>query len=428
MMDITRMLPHNFEAEQSVLGSMLLGDDYAREGVSLLIAEDFYRQAHQMIFTAIVSVLRKNGGVDLISVSTELREQGVAEETGGAYYLSECTDAVPTAVNLDYHARKVRSCAVDRKMRELAYRAFATDEETPPEVRLDTLISQLRSLLPTAGGGPMNLPDAVGQFMELYDHEAELKRQGQEVFGAYTGLESLDKVFRGWRPGTLNILSAQSGAGKTAIAVQIAIANAKKGKRVAFYSLEMSRMQLVERILANNGGIDLWNITNRSMSEDQYARAVDVPERCRQIVIDDTCGLTVQQIHARTERLMTEGRFGIVIVDYLQIIRGARIPGQNRETQVHGIATDLKNLAKNLDVPVVVLCQLNREGKLRESDGIFHDADSETLYIRNTECFDEQQEVQFVIRKHRQGPGRKVYATWYASQVRIVDKGERTDE
>jgi replicative DNA helicase len=114
MMDVARMLPHNLEAEQSVLGSMLLGDDYAREGVSLLAADDFYRQAHQRIFTAIMAVLRKNGGVDLLSVFTELREQGVSDETGGAYYLNECTDAVPTAVNLDYHDRKVRSCAVDR--------------------------------------------------------------------------------------------------------------------------------------------------------------------------------------------------------------------------------------------------------------------------------------------------------------------------
>jgi replicative DNA helicase len=418
-----KLLPHDFEAEQGVLGAMISEPEAARVVASLLDPLDFYRSAHQAIFAAAVAVVRNGSHPDYLALASELRTRDQLEGIGGCFYLNELTDAVPSAAHVEYYANLVRSCALDRRMRELCFRAAETEETTPPEVRLDLLVTQLRGLMRSSKGEPMPMPKAAEEFFEVYDREAEERKNGNRlIFGANTGIGVLDKVFRGWRPGTLNLVSSMSGAGKTALAVHIAIANAREGKRVAFFSLEMPRRQIVERILANDGKVSLWSITGRNMGEEDYGRAMDVPNHCRTIVIDDSAGLTVEQIHSRVERMTANGQFGLVIVDYLQIVQPALRRDQNREQQVAGIAKGLKDMSKRLDVPVLALSQLNGEGEIRESRGALHVADSETLYDREMDSSDTIQNIKFVVRKNRQGPRKQGPAVWHGDQVRFYDQ------
>lgn len=435
--------PQNLEAEQSVLGSILIDNQVFHKVIDFLSPEDFYRPAHGKIFSAMIELVSQSQPIDVVTLQSKMKSLGVYEEIGGAAYLAELLERVPTAINAEYHAKLIRDQAIKRNLvsicNEIASRGLEPGESTEDlldyaEKRIFALSSskQTRSLVPVR--------DVVKDaFKEL---EKRFENQGQ-MTGVASGYIDLDKITQGFQKSDLIIVACRPGMGKTSFSLGVTRHAATHVKApVVFFSLEMAKEQIVSRLLAAEGKVDSTRLRTGKLTEQDWDRLTRGAGRLSEspIYIDDTPALTVLEMRSKARKLKSElGELGIIIVDYLQIM-GATNKNDNREKVIADISRSLKALAKELNVPVVALSQLNRQietrpdkrpmmADLRESGAIEQDADI-ILFIHRDDLENVQpgavSMAEFIIRKHRNGPQGTVKVAWLGQYTSFENLSTQT--
>jgi replicative DNA helicase len=416
-----RVPPQNIEAEQAVLGAILIEADALATVSELLHIDDFYRKTHQMIYEAILKTANSGEPVDLITVTAALQDAGQIDEVGGVAYLAHLANAVPTAANVEYYAKLVREKSVLRRLINTATKIAATGyeggvdvEEILGEAEKRILeISQQGSL----GKGFTPIKDVLLNTFERIEYLYNNKGQ---VTGIPSGYPDLDRMTNGFNRSDLIIIAARPAVGKTAFALNIAQNIAvRAGETVAIFSLEMGAEQLVQRMLCAEANIDAGKLRTGFLDEEDWPKLTMAVGTLSEapIFIDDTPGITVQDIRSKCRRLKAEHGLGLILIDYLQLIQG-RGKSDNRQQEVSEISRTLKLIARELNVPVIALSQLSRSveqrqdkrpmmSDLRESGSIEQDADIVSFLYRDDYYNPESERkniVEVIIAKQRSGP------------------------
>lgn len=424
-----RVPPQNIEAEQAVLGAMLIDKEAIAKATEVLSADDFYREAHRVIFSAMLELYNKNEAVDMVTVTEILKRDNKLEDIGGIAYITSLANVVLTAANVKYHADIVAEKSVLRQLVRVSTEIAAMGYEANEDVGtlLDTAESRILEISnrkKKADFTPINdiLMDSVQSIESLLQNKGGLT-------GLPAGFADLDKLTSGLHPSDFIILAARPSMGKTALALNIVQNVALRAHKaiggeprsVAFFSLEMSKEQLVNRMLCAEAGIDSQRLRVGEMHDEDWTHlwdACDTMSRAK-IYIDDTAGITAMEMRSRARRLKAEHGLDLIVVDYLQLMQGSgkRNNSGDRQQEVSEISRSLKALARELDVPVLALSQLSRSvesrqvkrpmlSDLRESGSLEQDADIVAFLYRedyyNPET--ENKHTELIIAKHRNGP------------------------
>ena len=418
-----RTIPHNIDAEQSVIGSMFLTKKALQKSLEMLMPEDFYLDSHNKIFACIKSIDDQKRPVDLTTVTEELNVKGWLKQIGDVDYLAEVINGVPTTANIDEYIKIVSEKALLRKLIDEATAIVQESYKVGGNVS-DFLYSSQKKIADVSQGlrSVEFKPIQTVLTKTQSDLEALAANKG-DITGIPTGYYDLDKITSGFHPHELIIIAARPGMGKTAIALNMVTNIAIHAKKtVALFNMEMGAEQLVTRMLSSVGQIDGGKLKNGSLEHNDWKRINEAISRLSdtKIFIDDTAGQTVAEIRSKCRRLKSSpSGLDIVVIDYLTLIQSANkggATGQNRQQEVADISRALKTMAMELDVPVIALSQLSRGieqrtdkkpmlSDLRESGAIEQDAD----IVAFLHCTDEEREkedslMEFVIRKHRNGP------------------------
>ncbi len=433
-----RIPPQSIDAEMSLLGAVLIDDGTMSEISDKLKPADFYDKRHATVFDAMLRLYEKHKPVDLLTLSDELQAKKQLETVGGSSYLSELTNYVPTAAHASAYADMVRTKAVRRRLIN-ASTAIATlgyDEDKTVQELLGQAEADLFSV--SDDNLKQDLVSLEHILAESFDRIEELHRDKGKLRGVPTGWRDLDKKTAGLQKSDLIILAARPAMGKSTLAVNLAYNVASQAKKsVLIFSLEMSKEQLVDRMLAEAAGIDAFNIRTGNLSEDDFGKLSDAMGEMAEapIFIDDTPGLSVLEMRTKARREAHNHPLGLIIVDYLQLMQGSgRNYSDNRVQEVSEISRGLKLIARELDVPVVALSQLSRSvesrhpqipqlSDLRESGSIEQDADI-VMFIYREDYYnpetDNQHITDLIIAKHRNGPTGKVQLYFHPEQLRFV--------
>ena len=430
--DIGRMPPQAVEVEQAVLGAMMLEQRAIVRAVEILDESCFYHAPHSRIFAAMTELFERGIAVDQLTLTEELKRRGQLDDVGGVVYLAKLGSEVATTANIDFHARIVFEKALSRKLietsSEVIERAYAADEDV--QTLIDSAEQKLFSLSENQiGEGFERLKEVMG---ETVDHLDRIHAGAGTVLGVDTGFAELNDQMSGFQKGDLAILAARPSVGKTALALTLArnaAVNTEAG--VAIFSLEMSKIQLVQRLLSIETKVDLHKLRTGRLSDEDWMHLTHNINRLAEapIYIDDTPGISVLEARAKARRLQREYGIDMVIIDYLQLMSG-HIRAQSREQEISQISRGLKAMAKELDVPVLALSQLSRAvesrtdrrpqlSDLRESGSLEQDADV-VMFIYRPEMYDlkspdgESLEglAQIIIGKQRNGPVGSVDLMW----------------
>jgi replicative DNA helicase len=435
---VGRVPPHSRDAEASVLGAILLSGDAANQVMDKVVGDDFYLPGHQVIFTAMLALYNANQPIDVITVSEELRRSGKLDKVGGAAYLAGLADDVPAASNVEYYAGIV----VEHGLRRSLIRAGSV--VTDLAFRMD---DEVRSVLDRAEQSILGVAERregegmvpVGPlFQHAIDHIEKLEAQGSEVTGLATGYRDLDRKLAGLQPANLVVLAARPSMGKSALALNIATNVAGRGKTVAIFSLEMSKEEIVQRILCSVGRVDSMKLRTGQLGPQLWEKVVAAAAKMFKapIFIDDASVVGVTDIRAKSRRLKRVKGLDLVVVDYLQLMQGA--VRENRQQEIAEISRGLKNLARELQVPIIAVSQLNRaleqrEDKrprlsdLRESGSIEQDSDVVAFIYRHEyyhpDDADKKGIAEVNVAKHRAGATGLVEMTFIPDQTRFADLG-----
>ncbi len=424
-------LPHNTEAEIAVLGSVLLDPITALDTASsaLNFAESFYHPAHQEIFQALLSLGNGEGSrqaIDIVTLADTLDKRGKLESAGGRAYLAQINNSVPTAANIEYYVDIVHQNALLRRLirssTDILEKCFQPQDSV--KELIDGIESEILAITNLKQGGDTV---AVGDLIfDAIDHMEKLRQKDPTIMGLPTGFDSLDDIILGLRPGEMFVLAARPSIGKTALALNMAenIAMCSEPRAAGIFSLEMSTKQLVLRLLCSQARISLGDIRDCALSQGRWQEIMQAGDRLRKapIYIDDTsANLDVVELRARARRMKREHDIQVLFIDYLQLLRpvgGNR--NTTRENEVAQMSGGIKSLAKELEIPVVVLAQLNRQAEqqgqrpklshLRESGAIEQDADVVALLHRERDTDSETPidprsgiEAELIVAKHRNG-------------------------
>jgi replicative DNA helicase len=436
--DALRVPPHSGEAEQAVLGGLLL-DNSAWDGIAdRLRAEDFYRRDHQLIFGGIAELAARSEPVDAVTLAEHLANSGLAEETGGLVYLASLARDTPTAANVRAYAEIVRERSQLRQLirvsGEIAASAYESEGRSATELVDDAerRVFEIAEQGRRTGSGFIPLRDVLGATIDRLDM---LHQSQGALTGVSSGYTDLDKMTAGLQPGDLIIVAGRPSMGKTTLALNIAehaaIANQTP---VAVFSMEMSREQLAFRMISSIGRVDQGHLRTGMFGDEDWARinSAIAQMRTAPIYIDDSGALTPTEVRARARRLKRERGLGLIVVDYLQLMQ---VPGtkENRATEISEISRSLKALAKELAVPVVALSQLNRGveqrtdkkpvmSDLRESGAIEQDSDL-ILLIYREEVYEPDTPrkgiADIIVAKQRNGPTGEVHLTFLGKYTRF---------
>jgi len=436
-----RVPPNSVEAEESVLGAVLLDSDAANVAIERLQSEDFYRPAHQAIFDAVLELFNRNEPVDAVTVAEGLRRSDMLERVGGLNYLTQLIDTVPATSNIEHYAAIVEEHSLRRKLLRVGgdIGKLATEVDRPIIEVIDKAEQSVYAVSEKrVGEGLAPIDPLLGPAIERAE---ELHRSGVEVTGLSTGLRDLDRKLAGLHPGNLIIIAGRPGMGKSTLAINIAQHVAVQGDPIAIFTLEMSREEIVSRMLCSQGRIDSQRLRTGRLTEGDFSKlssAANVLYK-KPIYVDDSAGLTVTEIRAKCRRLKRRSGLSLVVVDYLQLMHGSG--GENRQQEIAIISRSLKNLARELDVPVIGASQLNRSleqredkrprlGDLRESGSIEQDADIVLFIYRNEYYHPEAVETKGIaevaIAKHRQGSVGRVDLTFLPEFTLFSDMGRDT--
>jgi replicative DNA helicase len=429
-----RVPPHSTEAEESVLGSILLSSDAANEVLDRLGPEDFYVPAHQAIFEAIAKLYNENRPIDAVTVADTLRRAEELDKVGGVNYLTSILDAVPTAANINYYADVVEEHGLRRRMlragAEIGELALQLDEEI--ETVIDTAEQKMLAVAEKRMGEGL---EPLGELFKgtLEDLEA-LESRDSDLTGVSTGLVDLDKKLAGLQKANLVIVAGRPSMGKSSLAMNIATHVALKHGPVAIFSLEMARSEIVQRLLCSYGRIDSMKLRTGQLGS-KWPDLVKAANHLYKapIYVDDAAQVTVTDIRAKCRRLKRKSGLELVVVDYIQLMQGSN--RENRQQEIAEISRNLKNLARELDVPVIGVSQLNRGlesrtdkrpqlGDLRESGAIEQDADVVMFIYRDEYYNPESQErgiADIIISKHRAGATGTVKTTFAAEYTKFAN-------
>ncbi|MDJ0665151.1 MAG: replicative DNA helicase [Acidimicrobiia bacterium] len=364
--DSLRVPPHSVEAEESVLGAVLLDSDAANFALEKLGPEDFYRPAHQAIFDSVLDLFNRNEPVDAVTVAEGLRRSEMLERVGGLAYLTQLIDAVPATSNIEHYAAIVEEHALRRRLLRVGgdIGKLATEVDQPIAEVVDRAEQSVYAVSEKrVGEGLAPIDPLLGPAIERAE---ELHRHGHEVTGAATGLRDLDRKLAGLHPGNFIVIAGRPGMGKSTLAINIAQHIAVSGEPVAIFTLEMTREEIVSRMLCSQGRIDSQRLRTGRLTESDFTKlsnAANVLYK-KPIFVDDSPGLTVTEIRAKCRRLKRRQGLGLVVVDYLQLMHGTG--GENRQQEISIISRSLKDLARELEVPVIGASQLNRALEQRE--------------------------------------------------------------
>ena len=420
-----KTMPHNIDAEKSVLGSMFLSKYAVQKALESLNKELFYLDSHSKIFEAIKTLREKNISIDMTTVTEELENKKQLKQIGGIEYLTEIINFVPTAANIDEYIRIVEEKAILRRLIEEATGIVASgynQEEDISEV-LDNAEKKILNVVKTKKGTEFRSIQDV--LLKTQNDLEKLSQQKSEITGIPTGFYDLDKVTSGLHENELIIIAARPAMGKTAFALNLATNIAMNtDKTVALFNMEMSGEQLAMRMLSSVGQIEANKLRSGKLEHHDWKKFNEAMSRLAEtkLFIDDTAGMTISEIKAKCRRLYnSEGGLGIVIIDYLQLISGSARYAGNRQQEVSEISRSLKTLAMELNIPVIALAQLSRtvEGRedkrpllsdLRESGSIEQDADivaflyREDYYTKQISIDENTSKSEFIIAKNRSGP------------------------
>lgn len=433
---VERLPPHNLEAEQSVLGSLLIDRDAVIRVASFLKPEDFFRSAHATIFQAIVDLYNRREPPDFVTVVDELERRERLDEVGGVAYITELMNAVPTAVHVEYYGRIVERTATLRRLIDAGSEIvrIGYDESLDIDEALERAeqaifdVSQRRSTRDFT-----SIAEVLEQYFDKLD---AIQHQRGTVIGVPTGFADLDKLTGGLQRSDLIILAARPAVGKTSFQLGIAHnAAVQYGKTVAIFSLEMSAEQLVQRLLAMETGVDSHRLRLGLINDDEWDQISRAFGRLAEakIFIDDTPSINIMELRSKARRLMAEHGVDLIIVDYLQLAQGRR--AENRVQEISDISRSLKGLARELNVPVLALSQLSRAveartdhrpmlSDLRESGSIEQDADI-VMFIYREDVYDPDTEkkgiAEIIVAKHRNGPTDTISLRFFDRTARFAD-------
>ena len=417
-----RMPPASIEAEQAVLGAMLLKPDAVTTAAEELTADDFYRETHRLIFEAMMQLKERTEPVDLVTLTEQLKKADKLAKIGGIPALSLIANSVPTAANVHYHARIVHEKAQLRSLINAATEIAGAAYESADEVE-DIMDSAEKRILQVASGKRSKdfvpLQDILLDTLEQIDLRYNNKGS---ITGLPTGFTELDHLTAGLQKSDLILVAARPSMGKTAFTLNIAAHVVLRAKEpVAFFSLEMSKEQLVQRLLCSEGRIDSQRLRVGELEEKEWGDLIDTANRlsAAPLYIDDTPGITVMELRSKARRLKAEHGLSLIVIDYLQLMQGrASKSGDNRQQEISEISRSLKALARELNVPVIALSQLSRSvesrqikrpmlSDRRESGSLEQDADI-VMFLYREDYYDPETEnkniTEVIIAKHRNGP------------------------
>jgi len=427
-MELGRNPPQNISAEQAALGSMLLQEEAILHSIDILKPEDFYQKSHQIIFQCILDLFEKSRGVDLVTLTEELNRKNLLEKIGGVTYLTNLINSVPTAANIEYYSKIIEEKSILRHLINNITKiiSMAYEEKEDAKILLDKaehLVFEISDRNIRQSFVPIKeiIQDSYEKIEDLYHRE-------EFITGVPSGYEELDDITTGFQPSELIVVAGRPGMGKTAFCMNIAqYVSIYKNIPVAIFSLEMSKSQLVQRMLCSEARLDSHNLRKGRLVEADWAPLSMAAGRLSSssIFIDDTAGISCLEIRAKARRLKAQCNLGLVIVDYLQLMQTAgRI--ENRQQEISEISRSLKSLARELNVPVVAVSQLSRAveqrierrprlSDLRESGAIEQDADL-VIFIYREEYYRPKTEkkgiAEIIISKQRNGPTGKVELTF----------------
>ena len=438
--------PQNLDAEMSLLGAVLIDEEVLADVSDKLHADDFYDKRHKMIFEAMMRLYERHRPVDLLTLSDELTKKDELDIVGGSSYLTELTNYVPTAANATTYAEMVVQKAVRRRLikasAEIAEMGY--DEEQEIQQLLETAETELFSV--SDANAKQDLVSLEQILTESFDRMEELHRDKSKIRGVKTGYRDLDNLTAGLQKSDLVILAARPAMGKSTLALNLAYNIASREKQaVLVFSLEMSKEQLVDRMLADAAGVDAWNIRTGNLSDDDFEKLSHAMGEMAEapIYIDDTAGLSVMEMRTKARREAHNHPLGLIIVDYLQLMQGSsnKSYGDNRVQEVSEISRGLKLIAREMNVPVVALSQLSRSvesrnpqipqlSDLRESGSIEQDADIVMFVYRedyyNPET-DRQHITDLIIAKHRNGPTGRIELYFHPERLRFMSLDKQRD-
>jgi len=419
MMD--RVPPHNREAEQSVIGAIFLDPQSLITASEILLADDFYHNAHKQIFETMLRLSDQGKAIDVVTVTEELSAKKEIEDVGGLSYLLELANAVPTAANVAHYAKIVEEKALLRRLIRVATKIVEDGYTREDEV--EALLGEAeKKMMEVANrknaGDFKHVKDVL---VETFDNIEKLQSQKGDVTGIPTGFRDLDHITAGFQRNDLIIVAARPSVGKTAFALNVAQSVAVQAREnVAIFSLEMGAEQLVMRMLCAEGNIDAQVLRTGALTTEDWGKLTMAMGSLSNsgIFIDDTPGVRINEIRAKCRRLAQEHGLGMILIDYLQLIQGSGKAGENRQQEVSEISRSLKHLARELKVPVIALSQLSRGveqrqdkrpmmSDLRESGSIEQDADIVAFLYRD-DYYDKESEsknmIEIIIAKQRNGP------------------------
>ncbi|AHN23867.1 replicative DNA helicase [Lysinibacillus sphaericus] len=418
---IDRVPPHNREAEQSVIGAIFLEPQALITASEILLADDFYQNAHKKIFETMLRLSDQGKAIDVVTVTEELSAKKEIEDVGGLSYLLELANAVPTAANVAHYAKIVEEKALLRRLIRVATKIVEDGYTREDEV--EALLGEAeKKMMEVANrknaGDFKHVKDVL---VETFDNIEQLQSRKGDVTGIPTGFRDLDHITAGFQRNDLIIVAARPSVGKTAFALNVAQSVAVQAREnVAIFSLEMGAEQLVMRMLCAEGNIDAQVLRTGALTTEDWGKLTMAMGSLSNsgIFIDDTPGVRINEIRAKCRRLAQEHGLGMILIDYLQLIQGSGKPGENRQQEVSEISRSLKGLARELKVPVIALSQLSRGveqrqdkrpmmSDLRESGSIEQDADIVAFLYRD-DYYDKESEsknmIEIIIAKQRNGP------------------------
>ena len=436
---LDRIPPQSVEAEQSVLGAMLIEKEAIMKVIEILKPEDFYRESHRVIYQAALSLANRSEAVDIITITEQLRKDDKLEAVGGISYVTSLANAIPTAANVGHHARIVEEKALLRGLITTATHIAGMGYDANEEV--EQILDQAEKMIMGVSGrkaGPGFTPireiisKAMSKIEELYQSKGG-------ITGLPTGFKDLDRLTSGLQPSDLILVAARPSMGKTAFTLNIAQHVALREKKaVAFFSLEMSKEQLVQRMICAEAAIDSAKLRIGDLADSDWPKLVNACNRLYEapLFIDDTAGITVAQMRSKARRLKIEHGLRLIVIDYLQLMQGSGGKNsENRQQEISEISRSLKALARELNVPIIALSQLSRSvearqskkpllSDLRESGSLEQDADIVSFLYRedyyNPET-DNKNITEVIIAKHRNGPVDTVRLFFHKQFTRFSD-------
>lgn len=433
-----KLPPQNLDAEKSILGAILIDENVLTRVSDKLHADDFYDRRHELIYAAVIRLYEKHSPVDLLTLSDELKKKDELDESGGPDYLSELTNQVPTAAHAESYADIIAQNAMRRRLITASgtIAELAFDEAKNSGELLESAEQQLFAVSDKALRQDLTSLEQILE--ESFDRMEELHRDKSKIRGVSTGYRDMDNLLAGFQRSDLVILAARPAMGKSTFALNLAHNVAVGSKQaVLVFSLEMSKEQLVDRMLADEAGVDAWNIRTGNLSDEDFEKlshAMGVMAEAP-IFIDDTPGVSVLEMRTKARRAAHERPLGLIVVDYLQLMSGSgKSYGDNRVQEISEISRGLKLIARELNVPVLALSQLSRSvesrnpphpqlSDLRESGSIEQDADI-VMFLYREDYYNPETERQHVtdvmVKKHRNGPTGNVELYFHPERLRFL--------